>query len=126
MNTIRTFAATWFLVAVSSLAGETQITHVDGKAAVKLVAEKKVMVVDVRTPAEYNQAHIEGAKNIDFKSPDFESKLKALGKEQPVLVHCASGGRSTKSLPTFKKLGFSQVIHLDGGFAAYEEAKEAK
>ena len=117
----------YFLIALllpilSAFAGETKITHVDGKKAVKLVSEKKVTIIDVRTPEEYGLAHIDGAKNINIGSSDFESKLKALDKEQPVLVHCASGGRSTKSLETFKKLGFANVIHLDGGFAAYQEA----
>lgn len=126
MNTLRLFAASLFLVVSPTFAGDTQITHADGKDAVKLVAEKKVVVIDVRTPAEFGLAHIEGAKNIDFNGPEFESKLQALDKKQPVLVHCAAGGRSTKSLPTFKKLGFATVIHLDGGFAAYEEAKGAK
>ena len=109
-----------------AFAGETQITHADGKQAVKLVNEKKVVVVDVRTPTEFSEGHIEGAKNIDFNGADFEAKLKALSKDQPVLVHCAHGGRSTKSLDTFKKLGFAQVIHLDGGYAAYQEAKGGK
>lgn len=126
MNTLRLFAASLFLVASSTFAGETQITHADGKEAVKLVAEKKVAVIDVRTPAEFGLAHIDGASNIDFNAPDFETKLKAIDKTKPVLVHCAAGGRSTKALPTFKKLGFTTVIHLDGGFTAYEEAKGAK
>lgn len=111
---------------IPAFAGETQITHADGKQAVKLIAEKKVVVIDVRSPAEFGLAHIEGAKNIDFNGSDFEAKLKALDKDQPVLVHCAAGGRSTKALPTFKKLGFAQVIHLDGGYAAYQEAKGGK
>jgi len=64
---------------------------------VKLVAEKKVAVIDVRTPGEFDLAHIEGAKNIDFKGADFEQELAKLDKKQPVLVHCAAGGRSTKS-----------------------------
>lgn len=109
-----------------AFAGETQITHADGKQAVKLVSEKKVLVIDVRTPAEFGEGHIEGAKNIDFNGADFEMKIKALAKDQPLLVHCARGGRSTKSLATFKKLGFAQVIHLDGGYAAFQEAKGGK
>lgn len=126
MNTLRLLAASLFFGVTSSIAGETQITHANGKDAVKLIAEKKVVVIDVRTPSEFGLAHIDGAKNIDFNAPDFEGRLKVLDKEQAVLVHCAAGGRSTKALPVFKKLGFSKVIHLDGGFAAYEEAKGGK
>jgi len=123
MKTILSAIACCLALATTALAGDTKITHADGKEAVKLVAEKKVAVVDVRTPAEFGLAHIDGSKNIDFKGADFEQELDKLDKKQPVLVHCAAGGRSTKSLATFKKLGFEQVIHLDGGFTAYEEAK---
>lgn len=126
MKTFLSAIACCLALATIALAGDTKITHADGKEAVKLVAEKKVAVIDVRTPAEFGLAHIDGAKNIDFKAADFEQELAKLDKKQPVLVHCAAGGRSTKSLATFKKLGFEQVIHLDGGFTAYEEAKTTK
>ena len=59
---------------------------------------------------------------IDFKAPDFESNLAELDRDQPYLIHCRSGGRSTSSLPVFEKLGFNHVIHLDGGFNAWQEA----
>ncbi len=91
MNTLRLFAASLFLVVSSTFAGETQITHADGKEAVKLVAEKKVAVIDVRTPAEFGLAHIDGASNIDFNAPDFETKLKAIDKTKPVLGQISPG-----------------------------------
>jgi rhodanese-related sulfurtransferase len=125
MNTCCRVLAALLLILSSATADEPKISHVDGKQAVRLVAEKKVLVIDVRSPQEYGLAHIEGAKNIDFNGKDFETRLKELDKKQPVLVHCASGGRSTKSLSTFQKLGFEKVIHLDGGFNAYDEAREA-
>jgi rhodanese-related sulfurtransferase len=86
------------------------------------VKEGKVTVLDVRTPDEYKEAHIAGAKNIDFTENDFESKVGGLDKSKPYLVHCASGGRSTNSLATFKKLGFQSIYHLDGGFKAWQAA----
>lgn len=122
----RFFILALLTVVLPVWAGETKITHADGKAAVQLVAEKKVQVIDVRTTAEFKDGHIDGAKNIDFNGSDFEAKLSALDKTKTVLVHCARGGRSTKSLETFKKLGFGQVIHLDGGYAAYQEAVAKK
>ena len=103
-----------------------EMKNVTVSEAAKLVQEKKVTVLDVRTAGEFKDGHIEGAKNIDFtQTESFKVALKELDKKQPVLVHCASGGRSTKSLSTFQKLGFEKVIHLDGGFNAYDEAREA-
>jgi predicted sulfurtransferase len=58
-------------------------THVDAKAAEKLVKEGKVTVVDVRTVNEYKQGHIAGAKNIDFTENDFEGQVAKLDKSKP-------------------------------------------
>ena len=101
---------------------EMKVEHVDAEAAAKLVAEHKVVVIDVRTPGEYQAGHIAGAKLIDFHSKDFEKDLGSLDKNQTYLVHCAVGGRSTKSLATFQKLQFKSVVHLDGGFTAWQKA----
>ena len=66
-----------------------------------------------------------GPINISPGQNTIEAKVNELDKKQTVLLHCGSGGRSTKALETFKKLGFDKVIHLDGGFTAYDEAREA-
>lgn len=102
----------------------TEIKHTTGKEAraVLEAEDAKIMVIDVRTPAEYAEGHIAGAKNINFNGADFAEKLGAVDRKQTVLVHCASGRRSTSSLEVFKKLGFKTVIHLDGGFADWVKA----
>ena len=98
------------------------VTHADAKEAAKLVAKKEVVVLDVRTPGEFSAGHIGGATNIDFQSGDFSERLAKLDREKTYLVHCASGGRSTRALPQFSKLGFKRVVHLDGGFKAWQAA----
>ena len=75
----------------------------------------EMMVVDIRTPGEFNQHHINGAVNIDFLSPDFATKLKKLDKNQPILMHCRSGNRSAQSLVVFQRLGFKKIYHLNYG-----------
>lgn len=100
----------------------TVIQHVDAAGAEKLIADRKVRVLDVRTPTEYAAGHIAGATNIDFRASDFEQKVAALDKAQPYLVHCAAGGRSTQSLAVFDRLGFKEIVHLDGGFNGWTRA----
>ncbi len=99
-------------------------THVDAKAAAALVAEKddakKVTVLDIRTPVEFEAGHIEGATNIDFLDTSFQDAIAKLDKDKPYLVHCQSGGRSGRSLEAFKKLGFKNLYHLDGGLTAWK------
>lgn len=96
--------------------------HVKADEAAKIIADGKVAVIDVRTPDEFKDGHIKGAKNIDIMSPDFEAQLAKLDKSQPTLVHCQAGGRSTRALPIFEKLGFKNLIHLDEGFGGWAAA----
>jgi rhodanese-related sulfurtransferase len=104
-------------------AAETNVTHINAEQAQKLIADKKVVVLDIRTPEEFGAGHIAGATNINFRAADFEKTLAALDKKQTYVLHCASGNRSTQALPTFSKLGFSSVCHLDGGIKAWQKAK---
>lgn len=98
------------------------VKHVKAEEAARLVASGTVAVVDVRTSDEFKDGHIKGAQNIDIMDKDFEAQIAKLDKSKPTLVHCQAGGRSTRALKTFEKLGFTHVIHLDDGFAAWEEA----
>lgn len=109
-----------FFAAVTLLAADP--VDVGVTMAAKLIQEKRVTVIDVRTPEEFKEGHISGAKNINVASDDFEARLSSLEKNQPVLVHCKAGGRSSKSLATFKKLGFTNIYHLSGGILDWEDA----
>jgi rhodanese-related sulfurtransferase len=102
--------------------GKTKVTHVDPAGAAKLIEERKVIVLDIRTPAEFSAGHIDGAINIDFNGKDFETRLQELDKSRAYLIHCASGRRSQLSLAQFKLFGFETVYHLDGGIKAWEKA----
>lgn len=101
---------------------EPVVQHVDAQQAQKLIAQKKVIVLDIRTPGEFKKGRIAGATNIDFLAPDFEQRIQGLDKTKSYLVHCASGGRSSHSLLLFKKHEFQSVYHLDGGIKAWEKA----
>ena len=80
----------------------------------------KLSVLDIRTPGEFAAGHISGAINIDFYGDDFRPKLAALDKSAEYLMHCQSGGRSGKSLATFRELGFAHVLHLRDGMRGWE------
>ena len=101
---------------------ETSIKHVDAKQAEQLIKDRKVTVLDIRTPSEFKAGRIAGATNIDFMAGDFDERIKGLDKTKPYLVHCAVGGRSSRSLATFKRQRFQSIYHLDGGIKAWEKA----
>jgi rhodanese-related sulfurtransferase len=93
-----------------------------GGAAAMMKENPGLVVLDVRTPEEFAEGHIAGAKNIDFKGSDFEARLGELDRSKPYLVHCRSGARSGQSMASFEKLGFENIIHLNTGFNGWQEA----
>ena len=97
-------------------------THVDAMGADSLLKEEKVIVLDVRTPEEYGDGHVEAAMSLNFYDDDFADRLAELDPGRRYLVYCRTGGRSTKTLDLLKKLGFQHVAHLDGGFQAWRDA----
>lgn len=111
------------LLVTMAMAEETNtVHHVNAQQAQKLIAEKKVVVLDVRTPKEFAAGHIAGATNINSQSADFMKVIAGLDTNQAYLVHCAVGGRSTQALPKLQKLQFQSIYHLDGGIKAWEKA----
>jgi len=91
-------------------------------AGERFKSQKPLVVIDVRTPEEFAEGHIEGAINIDFKGANFKEELSKLDPKKEYLMHCRSGGRSTAAKPVFTELGFERLYHLDDGFIAWEEA----
>lgn len=87
-----------------------------------LKKEKQIVILDIRTPAEFKSGHLSHAKNIDFYESDFQKNLESLDKKKTYLVHCASGGRSAKARDLMKNLGFLQIYHLDDGIKGWINA----
>ena len=96
---------------------------VNVEQASKLMKEKKnLLVLDVRTPGEVAQGKIEGAAVIDFQGATFNSNIDQLDKDQPILVYCAVGGRSSRTMSILKDKGFKEVYNLSGGIQAWTGA----
>lgn len=74
------------------------------------------IVIDVRSPQEYREGHIDGAISI----PEYEIKKKieniVLDKDKNIVVYCSSGGRSKKAQKVLKKLGYQNVYNLYEGY----------
>lgn len=100
----------------------TGVRNVGAQEFEKLRADKKNVVLDVRTPKEFAAGHIPGAVNIDFNAPDFEQKVAKLDPNKTYLVHCAGGVRSSKACTKLSSLKFPNLYNLDGGLKAWERA----
>ena len=84
------------------------------------IQSKKVQLVDVRTPEEFNEGHIKGAVNICVTCDGFNSKVSSLDKSKPVYVYCRSGHRSGNATKILSKIGFEEVHDMDGGILAWQ------
>lgn len=81
-----------------------------------------VVILDIRTPEEFAEGHIEGAVNIDFYAPDFADQLAELDAAGSYVLYCRSDNRSGQAMPVFEDLGFVDVTEVDGGVVAWAEA----
>ena len=81
-----------------------------------------LVVLDVRTPEEYAEGHLDGAVLVDFYEADFAAQLAALDPEVPYLVYCRSGNRSSQTLAIMDELGFESAVDVDGGIVAWAGA----
>jgi phage shock protein E len=82
-----------------------------------------LVILDVRTQAEFDQGHLEGAVVIDFYAADFAEQLSQLDPSVPYLVYCQSGNRSGQATSLMADLGFANVTDVDGGIAAWGQAE---
>ena len=93
--------------------------NLDVDQAHKLIAEGKLVVLDVRTDREFNAGHIEGAQQLDFFGDDFANKLEELPKDKSYLVYCASGNRSGQAVNMMKQMDFQEAHNMLGGIGAW-------
>lgn len=79
------------------------------------------VLIDVRTPAEYQQGHIKGAILADINNPtEFMSVVEKLDKDKHYLIYCRSGARSTSACAYLENKGFKNVYNLRGGILEWE------
>ena len=79
-----------------------------------------LVILDVRTPKEFEGEHIENAINLDFYSETFKDDLSKLDKNKIYVTHCQLGGRSAKTVVIMKDLGFVEVYNITGGIADWK------
>ena len=81
----------------------------------------EVLILDVRTPKEFSQGHIEGAKNINvLDNNSFYDKVAELSQNQAVVVYCRSGSRSAKAQAIMVEQGFTETYNVRGGIMAWQ------
>ncbi len=94
--------------------------EVTSAQAAELIATLKPVIVDVRTPREYQSGHLKGAQLIPVQ--EFQRRVGELAphKNAPVFVYCRTGNRSTVAAKVLVDQGFSKVINLRYGIVEWQ------
>jgi rhodanese-related sulfurtransferase len=117
------FCATFSGCAGSPEAAPTAAPVSATDVPVWLESNPNAVVVDVRTPEEFADGHIDGAKLIVWGAKGFEDRVQAeLDPEQPVLLICRSANRSKLAADVMKNFGFRNLAELEGGMLAWNQA----
>ncbi len=80
-----------------------------------------VIIIDVGTPQEYKNLHLQGAINMNLISRFFKARLDVMDKSRTYVVYCKLGGRSKIAQKRMQQLGFRIVYNIVGGTLLWEE-----
>jgi rhodanese-related sulfurtransferase len=121
--------ASLLAVSLAQADGDSQdsVTTIEANAAKEFVARHdNAVIMDVRTPVEYEMSHITGSVNVNVQDEFFEDMVAALDPSKTYIVHCIKNpadGRSSRALETLKSLGFKHLYSLEGGYVAWKDAE---
>ena len=93
--------------------GQTSLSATEFAKELKNNAD--IQLIDVRTPEEFENGHLENAINASINGSDFKNQISMLDKAKPIFVYCLSGGRSTNAAQQLHTAGFENVIDMPGG-----------
>jgi phage shock protein E len=126
-NRIALFAAVVALVAGIAVFGLTQQTTetatpvISQEEVLELIdAEDEILILDVRTPAEFDDGRVPGAVLIPHTEvmDRIEEIIEFLDK--PVVVYCQAGGRAGRAENDLREAGFTNILHLEGDMRAWK------
>jgi len=129
MNWIRVDTMSWITaLVVAAVAGGVllhgQSSQISPEAALTYL-RNGALVIDVRTPAEFNAGHLPNARNIPLDLIESGSPLPLKDKNQVLLLHCQGGMRSAKATKLLSGLGYANVFDL-GSYSRAEQIVASK
>jgi rhodanese-related sulfurtransferase len=84
--------------------------------------KSQVMLIDMRTPPEFDDGYIPGAIMINYLENDIDQQLGQLDKNKTYFVYCQQGARSSKGVDKMLAMGFKKIYYLIGGYEAYQSS----
>ena len=88
----------------------------------KLDAGEKIILVDVREESEWARGHLPGAVYMGRGVTERDIEQKIPDKGAPLVLYCGGGFRSALSADNLQKMGYTNVVSMDGGWRGWNEA----
>lgn len=100
------------------------VTSISVKEAHEWLADPNASwkLLDLRTPEEFAQGYLKSAQMLNFYASDFREHLLNMDRNQPYIIYCRSGNRSSQALKMMRELGFRNVYEVQGGILAWQSA----
>jgi rhodanese-related sulfurtransferase len=96
------------------------------KDAFELIQKNKgnsnFVILDIRTPEEFRDGHVEGAINVNFRSENFGKEIDKLDKSKTYFIYCRTGNRSYDAVTLMGPLGFRSIVRLAGDITGWKSA----
>jgi rhodanese-related sulfurtransferase len=86
-------------------------------------ADRSLVVLDVRTPAEFSDGHIPGAINIPHDELAARIAELETARDLDIVVYCGTGRRAAEALGVLEKQGFKRIYHLAGDYSRWSGEK---
>ncbi len=110
------------VLGLTSACGQGNFENTDVQGFAELIADSSVVILDVRTAAEFAEGHLLGAILIDQGQSYFVEKAKAtLPIDKKIAIYCRSGRRSANAAGKLGDIGY-KCVNLKGGIIAWKEA----
>ena len=114
------FSFVLLLILLPVYANAAVARNLSSQEAYAMVGQRgDLFLLDVRTPGEYQQARLDGARLIPIDQ--FAKRLAEVPKDRPVLVYCAVGSRSAQVVNYLARQGYPEIYNLSGGIYAWAQ-----
>lgn len=114
-------AAFWILILASFTALSANVVDISQQALIN-ADKNELMIVDVRTPEEFQQGHIPGAINVPLSEIIADPTSLSASKGKPIVLYCRSGYRAGKAAEALHKDGYQNLRHLEGDMQEWLKA----
>ena len=110
-----------FLKIVNDAKSRVRQTNVQ-QVADRLKQGERFHLVDVREDHEWNEGHLPAAMHLSKGIIERDIETKIPDKTAEIVLYCGGGFRSTLAADNLQKMGYTNVISMDGGFRGWRDA----